>query len=884
ATQMLVLTVLKSSLSLPYASALIDAVPVSKLLTTLAEQEGHCLLVIDDDDELGDASEIHSLGMRIKALIEASKLTLKVCWVQDVAESDSDTEEDEENLKFLRSLCGRDNVVTAPVSGLMPALKKLEQSFKNYTNAGSSAPAPPSSKATVTPNEPKPDPPDPSEPTNALLQSTLTLAASVKNESARLDVLKDAIKRARDSALTNDDDAGKVLRGSLYIGEEVVKMGQALDHGGWSAAERKMYLSMKEGKMREVSRVTKRKREAAGDGEGGVKDEVKDELKGNEVKDNVKPDIEDAPMKRVKNESAPNPTTTTTTNDAIEVVTPALPPPVEVIDVDLSDSDEYAAPPPPFLPLSPPPPPPSDPHLLVDPLQGNRILWPHPTRPTMDIDEFLPSALPSRVSGDTCSWIQVLNTSPVSPCFDTDGREKGTYDTSAYARILDDQMCLPTFAARNSNRDACSALILSAAKERRDTSGKWMVFAPPSVLDALWSGIAKATARGELGSASKVAPSLGQDKERKLICVYVPDFGDRRQVKRVLENLLELLKGFEGAYCAGFKPDIFTHLDIYSGNQWQLLVCIYKVKEALDWEFGAEECAVEKVKPDPELTTTTTTTTTAQAVTDENVKRELQTYSNETPKPFALQAPPGGSTGTGLIVRTGVSRTTLVPVVGNLQKLLQRCNAETLEEIERRFSEHGWAFFETLDGGEDGIVAPPVKPFLISLGEMTPIQIAPLTVTSHKSLLYVSPIPKDRDLADLLLESKQRLKELKEDMKVVKNLIREIAREGRCWTIPSYGSVRLGHTKDPVYKMKFKINKDLFQDLSEELRSLVVDKLKLITVRVTQTSDRYFKSSSKNVKRVRGKQDNIVLSTTLADGDGGGDEDNEWCFENVNDV
>ena len=65
---------------------------------------------------------------------------------------------------------------------------------------------------------------------------------------------------------------------------------------------------------------------------------------------------------------------------------------------------------------------------------------------------------------------------------------------------------------------------------------------------------------------------------------------------------------------------------------------------------------------------------------------------------------------------------------------------------------------------------------------------------------------------------------------------------------------------------------------------MVVDKLKLITVRVTQTSDRYFKSSSKNVKRVRGKQDNIVLSTTLADGDGGGDEDNEWCFENVNDV
>jgi hypothetical protein len=69
-----------------------------------------------------------------------------------------------------------------------------------------------------------------------------------------------------------------------------------------------------------------------------------------------------------------------------------------------------------------------------------------------------------------------------------------------------------------------------------------------------------------------------------------------------------------------------------------------------------------------------------------------------------------------------------------------------------------------------------------------------------------------------------------------------------------------------------------------QLRSLVVDELKLITVKVTQTSDRYFKSSSKNVKTVRGKQDNIILSTALADGEGDGDEDNEWCFENVNDV
>ena len=66
----------------------------------------------------------------------------KVCWLQDDTESDdsdSDTEEDEENLMFLRSLAGRDNVLSVPSSGLVSALKKLEQSFKDYTNAGPSA-------------------------------------------------------------------------------------------------------------------------------------------------------------------------------------------------------------------------------------------------------------------------------------------------------------------------------------------------------------------------------------------------------------------------------------------------------------------------------------------------------------------------------------------------------------------------------------------------------------------------------------------------------------------------------------------------------------------------------------------------------------------------
>ena len=65
--------------------------------------------------------------------------------------------------------------------------------------------------------------------------------------------------------------------------------------------------------------------------------------------------------------------------------------------------------------------------------------------------------------------------------------------------------------------------------------------------------------------------------------------------------------------------------------------------------------------------------------------------------------------------------------------------------------------------------------------------------------------------------------------------------------------------------------------MSEELRDYVVDELKLVEVKKYTTGERYFKSNSANVKTARTREDNIVLSTVLAEDSE--EEDNEWCFE-----
>ena len=99
------------------------------------------------------------------------------------------------------------------------------------------------------------------------------------------------------------------------------------------------------------------------------------------------------------------------------------------------------------------------------------------------------------------------------------------------------------------------------AKHYEILTGKWLVFRPREQIDDVWMIIKEKTRNGELGIAAKVS-TLFQGKDRHVICVYTENYFDKEDVFRVRESLRNL--GIEETLY--YKPDIYTHLNIYSGT------------------------------------------------------------------------------------------------------------------------------------------------------------------------------------------------------------------------------------------------------------------------------------------------------------------------------
>jgi len=75
-------------------------------------------------------------------------------------------------------------------------------------------------------------------------------------------------------------------------------------------------------------------------------------------------------------------------------------------------------------------------------------------------------------------------------------------------------------------------------------SGKWLIFAPISQIDGLWTKIKLATEDGRLGDLAKVATArpnpIATNPRTKVICVYTYDWTDEADVRRVREELRAL--------------------------------------------------------------------------------------------------------------------------------------------------------------------------------------------------------------------------------------------------------------------------------------------------------------------------------------------------------
>lgn len=128
--------------------------------------------------------------------------------------------------------------------------------------------------------------------------------------------------------------------------------------------------------------------------------------------------------------------------------------------------------------------------------------------------------------------------------------------------------------------------IYSIAKQTRVLSGKWMLFPYVEEVHRVWSKVCEATANADLGVGAKVA-SMDRDAlssrnaKLRLICVYTKDFSDKKDVERVLRELIRI-KVVKLGTSIYYKADAMTHLDVKSDNVWGIKPSLYCSKDFVD--------------------------------------------------------------------------------------------------------------------------------------------------------------------------------------------------------------------------------------------------------------------------------------------------------------
>jgi len=258
-------------------------------------------------------------------------------------------------------------------------------------------------------------------------------------------------------------------------------------------------------------------------------------------------------------------------------------------------------------------------------LRCGRIIFPdkNEVSPTYDLPTFLSLFPPTKIVFPGCAWIQVHNPNRKRRIDDTDddgGNVDKKQDEDNVDNNNEDQVqqekdkgesshdVLVEFA--NFGQQRISAATKQKYRERllasaNDTYGKWMIFTDSQQVEAVWNAIATKVFHGELGCSAKVnnkKPAVRHSKtvtvsgeedvngngsgqhskkkwyERKnddddddeeeddtyVICVYVDNFRNKEDVRRVLRVLLRT----EGVTInAGFKPDFVTYLGLYSDKR-----------------------------------------------------------------------------------------------------------------------------------------------------------------------------------------------------------------------------------------------------------------------------------------------------------------------------
>ncbi|KAH6918022.1 translation initiation factor eIF 4e-like domain-containing protein [Coprinopsis sp. MPI-PUGE-AT-0042] len=143
------------------------------------------------------------------------------------------------------------------------------------------------------------------------------------------------------------------------------------------------------------------------------------------------------------------------------------------------------------------------------------------------------------------------------------------------------------------DRDEVSTLSVDRlAKAHNLLMGKWLIFTSPSTIDALWEKVVNMTCLSlqkgyvkvctrklEKTVLKKFTTRQGKviermEEDNHLICVYVEDYTDTREVMRIRDALR---KDAGVTWRIGFKPDVYTHIGLYQWNKWNMSPTIFRL-------------------------------------------------------------------------------------------------------------------------------------------------------------------------------------------------------------------------------------------------------------------------------------------------------------------
>ena len=138
-------------------------------------------------------------------------------------------------------------------------------------------------------------------------------------------------------------------------------------------------------------------------------------------------------------------------------------------------------------------------------------------------------------------------------------------------------------------------LFANLGKKYNVKTGKWLIFPQPYAVETIWNAICRDIANedGNLPQAGSFSAKINPaEKERKghVICVYNDDFTNKDEVLAVERALRKIINR---PIKMTYKPDLFTHVGIYGGNEFGLPPFIYKSV----WDKAEERFDVTSVYP-----------------------------------------------------------------------------------------------------------------------------------------------------------------------------------------------------------------------------------------------------------------------------------------------